>query len=112
MSDRTAPSSPATLRQRRAAIYRRAAKRMEALDLNAPTGQLFNYGYACNAIQAVLGRDPLAADAKVTKAFKSAFSPGWANEYGFFGPMEKQTNRNRRIVALCFAAAMAERGDL
>lgn len=96
-------------RYRRASVYRRAAKRMEEMDLSQPNGHLFKYGYACNAIQSVQGRDVLAADTPATKAFKETFSPGWANEFGFFGRMERQQNRDRRIIALCFMAAMTER---
>lgn len=102
-------------RRRLSAIYRKAAAEVESHgDLTMMfTPNACAYGYSCNAIESVQGRDFRGAkESNAVVAFKAAFGPGWANEHGFFGPMESMKNRGRRVVALCFAAAMADTGDL
>ena len=101
-----------TDRKALAAIYREAARRMEA-DEYCKRGHV--YGYACNAIADIDGVKPghLRRVTANEIAFKTVFNPGRPEtRHGFFGVMEKMANRNRRVLALCFMAALVEAGDV
>ena len=92
-----------------AKVYLRAARIVER-------GNMTNaaHGYACNAIEVAQKRDPydFCDMSPATLAFREVFDPGVRGSMtGFFGPMELAINRDRRVLALCFMAAMVEAGD-
>jgi hypothetical protein len=97
---------PSTDKRKRAAIYRSAAK---AFEENKPGwGGCMGIDYACEAL------DVAGADSEELCLMKAVFAPrrdsiAWLELRGLSESDSAQ--RDFRILALCFMAAMVEAGD-
>ena len=91
--------------KKRAAIYREAARRIE---------RKLNY-CCCYAIRRITGNHKLGDEMREVFAARriqeNRWSGHWMVEIGEMRYGESAEVQNRRILALCFMAAMVEAGD-
>lgn len=101
-------------RKKKARIFREAAKLIE--EGYQPLSFYGRPAYGCEAIAKASGFGRVnSVVTKICSEFESAFSDEQDQRKfgrGIFGLPRNENNQNERVVALCFAAAMAEAGDL
>lgn len=96
--------NPSTNRKAKAAVYLAAAKEVAEVMYQHERGERPQHKACCTAltdVDATIGEKIL---------FGKYFMPKYASSFWFGDPQEPQ-NRNPRILALCFMAAMVEAGD-